>query len=202
MNIIILMGPPGAGKGTCAPRIEELTGFKHVSTGNLFRTEKASGSSLGMLFNYYQEQGVLIPDEISDPFVFSRIQHLRNVILDGHPRTVEQAKSLIEKFGEKNILHIVHVDTSDDVVIRRLEGRRICSVCFESYHVDFKPPTDTGCCRSCGSPVISHSDDSIEKIKNRLEDYHNLTVPALEYLKSLKIPVLDYYNSIFPCTDK
>jgi adenylate kinase len=178
---LMLLGPPGAGKGTLAKQLSEGYSIPAVSSGELFRNEAASGSDLGVRLKAIMEKGDLVPDDITVQIVKKRIEAKDarpGFLLDGFPRTRDQAEALAEFVTLDRVLNLV---VSDQEVIRRLSGRRLCPVCGTIYHVEFMPPkTDELCDRGHGA-LITRDDDKIDAIKNRLIVYKRQTEPLIRY---------------------
>lgn len=184
---VILVGLPGAGKGTQAERIQSHFGIPHISTGDMFRRAVASGGELGQQVQSYLNSGRLVPDEITIKVVQERLvdeDTQRGFLLDGFPRTLEQADALDGMLSEigKPIDAVLYIHVSEDVLLARLTGRRICRQCGTTYHVIFQPPKDEGVCDKCGGELYQRSDDSEEAVKTRLEQYKH-TAPLIEYYR-------------------
>ena len=185
---IIMLGAPGAGKGTQAKRIAEKYGIPHVSTGDIFRSNIKNGTELGMKAKAYMDAGNLVPDEITIGMLLDRIhgEDCKNgYVLDGFPRTIPQAESLtaaLQKQGEK-MDYAVDVDVPDEAIISRMSGRRACLACGATYHIEFNPPKKEGICDQCGEPLVLRNDDKPETVKNRLDVYHRQTQPLIDYYK-------------------
>ena len=179
---IIMLGPPGAGKGTQAEFLSEKYGIPQISTGAIIRGVIASGSDEGKRIKELIDKGMLLPDETVVSMVKNRLAEpdcKNGFILDGFPRTIEQAKAL-DKMGVK-IDHVLSIELSDDEILERLSGRRECKVCRASYHIEDHPPKKEGICDRCGGELITRDDDKPETIKNRLEVYHESTEPLKKY---------------------
>lgn len=183
---IIMLGAPGAGKGTQAKMIAEEYGIPHISTGDIFRANVSSGTELGMEAKKYMDQGLLVPDELTVKILLDRVAKedcAKGYVLDGFPRTIPQAKVLdeaLEKLGEK-IDYAVDVDVADEHIVKRMSGRRACLKCGATYHVEHIPPRQEGVCDSCGSDLVLRDDDKPETVMNRLKVYHDQTQPLIEY---------------------
>ena len=187
---IIMLGPPGAGKGTQAEFLSEKYGIPQISTGAIIRGVIASGSDEGKRIKELIDKGMLLPDETVVSMVKNRLAEpdCRNgFILDGFPRTIEQAKAL-DKMGVK-IDHVLSIELSDDEILERLSGRRECKVCRASYHIEDHPPKKEGICDRCGGELITRDDDKPETIKNRLEVYHESTEPLKKYYEEAHLLV-------------
>lgn len=183
---IIMLGAPGAGKGTQAKMISEKYGIPHISTGDIFRSNIKNGTELGKKAKTYMDQGQLVPDELTCDLVVDRIAQddaKNGYVLDGFPRTIPQAealKSALEKRGEK-IDFAVDVDVPDENIITRMSGRRACVSCGATYHVVYNPPKKEGICDVCGKELVLRDDDKPETVKKRLEVYHTQTQPLIDY---------------------
>lgn len=179
---IILLGPPGAGKGTQAELLAERYGIPTISTGNMIRAEVREGTPLGQKTKQYIDEGQLVPDEIIMAIVESRLAKPDcegGFILDGIPRTIPQAQALDEMdLGDYVVLNI---SVADEEILNRLGGRRVCGKCGATYHVTFNPPKAEGVCNTCGDALIIRPDDAKETIQKRLEVYHAQTEPLVSY---------------------
>lgn len=179
---IILLGPPGAGKGTQAEILAERYDIPTISTGNMIRAEIREGTPLGQKTKQYIDDGQLVPDEIIMAIVESRLAKPdceKGFILDGIPRTIPQAQALDEmNLGDYIVLNIA---VGDDEILSRLGGRRVCGKCGATYHVTFNPPKEDGKCNACGDALIIRPDDKQETIKKRLDVYHEQTEPLIAY---------------------
>ena len=187
MNRLVLLGPPGAGKGTQAERIKAKYPIPHISTGDLFRANVAEGTPLGVQAKTYMDKGELVPDEVVIDMVKDRLNRddcKNGFLLDGFPRTPAQAEVLDAYLGTKNqkLDLVLNLTAPDDLLIKRLTGRRVCKACGATYHVHFMPPKAEGICDHCGGAVDKRVDDSREEtVKNRLEVYKEQTAPLVEY---------------------
>lgn len=185
MNVI-LMGPPGAGKGTQAERIVNEFHIPHISTGDAFRQAMSQGTPLGVKAKEYVDQGLLVPDEITVGIVRERLQQpdcKKGFLLDGFPRTISQAESLdkILTSMETAITHVIDLKVDRKLLLDRLTGRRICKSCGATYHVMFNPPQTENKCDKCSGGLYQRSDDTAEKVGTRLDEYINKTAPLLQY---------------------
>ena len=183
MNLIFL-GSPGVGKGTYTARVKEKYGLVHISTGDLFRDNMKNNTPLGQEAKKYIDEGNLVPDEVTINMVKERLNQddaKNGFILDGFPRTIEQADAL-ETFSK--IDAVINFVADDDVIIRRLSGRRICRKCQTIFHVDNIPTKVDGVCDKCGGEVYQRDDDKPEAIKERLIVYEKQTAPLIEYYKN------------------
>ncbi|MCH8993833.1 MAG: adenylate kinase [Chloroflexi bacterium] len=170
---LVLLGPPGTGKGTQAKRIAERTGLAHVSTGDLFRQAVAKGTELGRRAKEYMDRGDLVPDELTIAMLEERIQQpdaQQGVLFDGYPRTLEQARALSRALDRRNatVDAALHVGASDDEIVRRLSGRWLCGSCGEIYHEQHRPPKEAKVCDACGCPLAQRDDDRPEVVRERL----------------------------------
>lgn len=187
MNIIF-MGPPGAGKGTQAEMIVSEFNIPHISTGDAFRLAMKEGTPLGLKAKEYVDQGLLVPDEITNGIVKERLMQedcKQGFLLDGFPRTIPQAKALDEMLAElgRQIDHVINLNVDRNLLLARLTGRRVCTSCGSSFHVIFNPPQQEGVCDKCSGELIQRSDDTEEKVGTRLDEYLNKTAPLLGYYK-------------------
>ena len=186
---IIMLGAPGAGKGTQAKMIADKYSVPHISTGDIFRANIKNGTELGMEAKKYMDQGQLVPDELTVKILLDRVAQddcQNGYVLDGFPRTIPQANVLDEalsKLGEK-IDFAVNVDVPDENIIRRMGGRRACVSCGATYHIEHVPPKAEGICDRCNSELILRDDDKPETVKNRLEIYHEQTKPLIEFYEA------------------
>ena len=192
MMRLVLLGPPGAGKGTHAEVLSQHHGIPHVSTGDMLREALKSASPLGLKAKLFMEKGELVPDEVVNGLVRQRLQMpdvKAGFILDGFPRTPDQAKNLDETLEElKQPLDIVlYFKTSLPVVLKRLTGRRVCEKCGKNYHVANFPPKQQGVCDVCAGKLVQRPDDQTDTIKNRMEVYEKQTAPLIEYYRKRKI---------------
>lgn len=186
MNVILL-GPPGSGKGTQATTIVEKSGITHVSTGDLFRAALRDGTELGLRAKSYMDSGALVPDEVVIDMVKERISQpdcAQGVLFDGFPRTAEQASALENALAERGsqIDAVVYLNVSDDTLIKRISGRQTCKNCGAVYNIYFFPTTKEGICDACGSDQLyQRDDDNAETAKNRLDVYHSQTRPLIDF---------------------
>ena len=181
--ILVFLGPPGAGKGTQAKLLSQRMGFLHLSTGDLLREAVKNQTPLGKKAKEYMDRGELVPDELIVQLIEETMPKDGNVILDGFPRTVNQALALEEMLrvkGEK-ILKVLFFDVPDEVIIDRLSGRRVCSKCGAVYHVKYNPPKVEGVCDLCGGTLVQRDDDKEEVVRKRLEVYRKQTQPLIEF---------------------
>jgi len=185
MNILF-MGPPGAGKGTQAEKIVNKYNLPHISTGDMFRAAIANQTELGMTAKRYIDEGGLVPDDVTIGIVRERLSEAdcqNGFLLDGFPRTVEQAKALDDIMTNlsKKIEHVINIDVALDALKARLTGRRICKDCGATYHVMFNPPKQANTCDKCGGELYQRKDDNGETVESRLSVYTSQTKPLLDY---------------------
>ena len=206
---IIMLGAPGAGKGTQAKMIAKEYGIPHISTGDIFRANIKEGTELGKEAKTYMDAGQLVPDELTVKILLDRVAKddcKDGYVLDGFPRTIPQAEVLDEaltKLGDK-IDFAIDVDVPDENIVRRMGGRRACVTCGATYHIEHVPPKKEGICDTCGSELILRDDDKPETVSNRLKVYHDQTQPLIDFytekgvLKSVDgtIDMMDVFASI------
>ncbi len=185
MNILF-MGPPGAGKGTQAERIVDEFGVPHISTGDAFRLAMKENTPLGQKAKEYVDQGLLVPDEVTNGIVRDRLSLPdceAGFLLDGFPRTLAQAEALDAMLADmgRKIDHVINLKVDRSLLLARLTGRRICKSCGSTYHVLFNPPKQEAVCDKCGGELYQRSDDTEEKVGTRLDEYTSKTAPLLEY---------------------
>lgn len=191
---IIMLGAPGAGKGTQAKKIAEKYQIPHVSTGDIFRSNIKEGTQLGRKAKEYMDQGALVPDELTIGMLLDRIQKedcKDGYVLDGFPRTIPQAESLqkaITGMGQQ-VDFAINVDVPDENIINRMSGRRACISCGATYHIVYNPSKISGVCDVCGSELVLRDDDKPETVKKRLVVYHNQTRPLIDYYKEAGVLV-------------
>ena len=183
---VIMLGAPGAGKGTQAKKLAAEYSIPHISTGDIFRANIKEGTELGKKAKAFMDAGQLVPDELVCDLVVDRIQQddcKNGYLLDGFPRTIPQAEALdaaVEKLGEK-IDYAVNIDVPDENIINRMSGRRACVGCGATYHVVYNPPKVEDVCDVCGKSLILRDDDKPETVKTRLDVYHAQTQPLIDY---------------------
>lgn len=183
---IIMLGAPGAGKGTQAKMIADQYGIPHISTGDIFRANIKNGTELGKEAKKYMDQGLLVPDELTVKILLDRVAKEdceKGYVLDGFPRTIPQAEVLdaeLEKLGDK-IDFAIDVDVPDENIVKRMGGRRACVGCGATYHMEHIPPKKEGICDTCGMELILRDDDKPETVQNRLSVYHDQTQPLIEF---------------------
>ena len=183
---IIMLGAPGAGKGTQAMKIAEKYQIPHISTGDIFRANIKEGTELGKKAKSYMDQGQLVPDELTLELIMDRFQNpdcANGYVLDGFPRTIPQAEALTEALAKKGetIDYAINVEVPDENIINRMGGRRACLACGSTYHIVYAPTRVEGICDRCGEKLVLRDDDKPETVKNRLDVYHAQTQPLIEY---------------------
>ncbi len=183
---IIMLGAPGAGKGTQAKKIADKYQIPHISTGDIFRANIKEGTELGKKAKSYMDQGLLVPDELTLELIMDRFQNpdcANGYVLDGFPRTIPQAEALtaaLEKNGE-TIDYAINVEVPDENIVARMSGRRACLACGATYHVVYAPTKEEGVCDRCGEKLVLRDDDKPETVKKRLDVYHSQTQPLIDY---------------------
>lgn len=197
MNIIFL-GAPGAGKGTQAEKVAKKLSIPTISTGNIIREAIKNGTESGLKAREYTENGKLVPDEVVIGIIEERLSSKdceNGFILDGFPRTIPQAEAL-DKMGI-SIDRVIDLEAPDDVIVKRMSGRRVCSKCGASYHIKYNKPRSGDLCDLCGSPLIRRQDDAPETVLKRLKVYHSETEPLISYYrKTGKLRVVEGQESI------
>ena len=183
---LVLMGLPGAGKGTQAEKIVEKYNIPHISTGDMFRAAIKEGTELGMKAKKFMDEGQLVPDEVTIGIVRERLakpECKKGFLLDGFPRTVPQAEALDNILNEMNrsIDYVIHIDVDREILMERLTGRRICRDCGATYHLVFNPPKQANVCDKCNGELYQRDDDNEETVANRLEVNINQQQPLLDY---------------------
>jgi len=189
---IIMLGAPGAGKGTQAKKIAEVCKIPHISTGDIFRANIKNGTGLGQKAKEYMDQGLLVPDELVCDLVVDRIQQpdcKKGYILDGFPRTIPQAEALTNALNaiDEKMEYAINIEIPDENIIRRMSGRRACVGCGATYHLVYNPPKIENICDVCGEKLILREDDKPETVKKRLDVYHNQTQPLIDYYEKQNI---------------
>ncbi|HMO57164.1 MAG TPA: adenylate kinase [Roseiflexaceae bacterium] len=185
---IILLGAPGAGKGTQAKVLEEHTGLVHVASGDLFRAALRQGTELGMLAKSYMDRGSLVPDEVVIRMIIERISQpdcVEGVLFDGFPRTSDQARALERELStqQRKIDYVLYLRVPEDVLLRRIAGRQTCKTCGSTYNVYYFPSKRPDTCDECGGRLYQRSDDTMETARHRLEVYFAQTMPLIEYYR-------------------
>jgi adenylate kinase len=183
---IVLMGLPGAGKGTQAEKIVDKYGIPHISTGDMFRAAIKGGTELGLKAKSFMDNGDLVPDEVTIGIVRERLSKEdceKGFLLDGFPRTVAQAEALENILADlgKKMNYVININVDKDILMERLTGRRICKECGATYHLVFNPPTEEGVCDRCGGELYQRADDNEETVQNRLDVNIKQTQPLLAY---------------------
>ena len=183
---IIMLGAPGAGKGTQAKMIADKYQIPHISTGDIFRSNIKEGTELGKEAKTYMDKGLLVPDELTVKILLDRVAKddcKNGYVLDGFPRTIPQAEVLDEALAKLNdkIDYAIDVDVPDENIIRRMSGRRACLACGATYHIEHIPPKTEGICDRCGKELVQRDDDKEETVKNRLHVYHEQTQPLIDF---------------------
>ena len=186
MNILI-MGGPGAGKGTMSAKIVEKYNVCHISTGDIFRSDIGNQTELGMMAKSYMDKGLLVPDEVTNQMVKSYLENLEDkkngFLLDGYPRTIDQAKAFdaLSEGSDLAIDTVIAMELDFSVLSGRITGRRLCRNCGEIYHMVTKPPKQEGVCDNCGGELYQRKDDTEESLKVRLDEYSRQTEPVLDF---------------------
>ena len=189
---IIMLGAPGAGKGTQAKMIAAKYQIPHISTGDIFRANISNGTELGKEAKQFMDQGLLVPDELTVKILLDRVarEDCKNgYVLDGFPRTIPQAEVLdnaLKELGDQ-VDYAINVDVPDENIINRMSGRRACVKCGATYHIKHVPPKAEGICDSCGAELILRDDDKPETVKKRLNVYHEQTQPLIDFYSEKKI---------------
>ena len=189
---IVMLGAPGAGKGTQAEMIAEKYNIPHISTGDIFRANIKNGTELGKKAKAYMDAGNLVPDELTVDLVIDRVAQddcKEGYILDGFPRTIPQAEVFTAQLnanGDK-IDYAIDVEVPDENIINRMSGRRSCPKCGATYHIEFIPPRKENVCDVCGEALVLRADDKPETVKNRLNVYHESTQPLIDFYNNLGV---------------
>ncbi|MGY0373506.1 adenylate kinase [Clostridium sp. JNZ J1-5] len=186
---IILLGPPGAGKGTQAKLISEKFDIPHISTGDIFRKNISEKTPLGVKAKEYMDKGLLVPDELTIDIVNDRLTKddcKKGFLLDGFPRTVKQAEALEDFLSGRNesIDTALLIEVPSEYILDRMTGRRVCPSCGASYHIKFNPPKVDGICDLCGSKIIQRKDDTAETVKERIDVYEKQTQPLVDFYRA------------------
>jgi adenylate kinase len=190
--VLVLFGPPGAGKGTQAAVISQELGIPQVATGDIFRQHLKEGTELGQLARSFMDKGNLVPDEVVWDIVATRLGEddcASGVLLDGFPRSVRQAELLVEWLGDRDdaVDCVAALDVADEEIVERLSGRRSCLGCGATYHVEHAPPQSENDCDRCGGAVVQRSDDTPDTVRARLNTYHAQTAPVLDFFERLDV---------------
>ena len=205
---IIMLGAPGAGKGTQAKQIAAKYQIPHISTGDIFRANIKNGTELGKKAKTYMDQGALVPDELTCDLVMDRIQQddcKNGFVLDGFPRTIPQAEALTAALAKDDdaIDYALEIFIEDQAIIDRMSGRRVCKSCGATYHVVNIPPKTEGVCDECDGELIVRDDDAPETVKKRLDVYHEQTAPLIDYYKKQGIlKVIDGSKGLDTCFEE
>ena len=206
---IIMLGAPGAGKGTQAKMIADKYQVPHISTGDIFRANIKNGTELGKEAKKYMDQGLLVPDELTVKLLLDRVANpdcVNGYVLDGFPRTIPQAEVLdaaLTELGDK-IDYAINVDVPDENIVKRMSGRRACLACGATYHIEHIPPKTEGICDKCGQELVLRDDDKPETVMKRLNVYHEQTQPLIDFysnkgiLKSVEgtVDMMDVFAAI------
>lgn len=206
---LILLGPPGAGKGTQATDIVKEYGITHISTGDIFRHNIKNQTELGKKVKEFLDNGKLVPDELTIDLVWDRLskEDCKNgFLLDGFPRTINQAKALQEGLKERGLKldKVINIDVDKNILVKRLSGRRVCKECGETYHIENKPTKKEGICDKCSSEVIQRADDNEITVLERIEVYEKQTFPLIDFYTDLgliltvdgTLPIEDVFSQI------
>ena len=212
---IIMLGAPGAGKGTQAQMIADKYKVPHISTGDIFRANIKNGTELGMEAKKYMDQGLLVPDELTVKILLDRVAKedcQDGYVLDGFPRTIPQAEVLDKALNERGdaIDYAIDVDVPDENIVKRMSGRRACLSCGATYHMEHVPPQKEGVCDRCGKELVLRDDDREETVLNRLKVYHDQTQPLIQFYKEKGVlqtvdgtkPMQEVFDSITAILEK
>ena len=199
---LILLGAPGAGKGTQAEKICEKLHIPTISTGNIIRAALKNGTEMGLKAKAYMEAGQLVPDEVVIGIIKDRLKDddcKNGFILDGFPRTIPQAQALVDMGID--IDNVIDIEVPDEKIIARMSGRRVCSKCANSYHMEYKKPKVDGICDACGGELVQRKDDAPETVLARLEEYHEMTEPLKGFYDKLgKLKVVEGQEDVSDTT--
>ena len=185
---LILLGPPGAGKGTQASSIAEKYQVEHISTGDIFRYHIKNNTELGEKVKEYTDNGKLVPDELTCEIVWERLDRedcQKGFLLDGFPRTLQQAEILEQGLKERGqaLDSVISIEVPNEILLERLSGRRVCNSCGEPYHTKNKSPKVEGVCDTCGGEIVQRKDDLEATVRNRIQVYEEQTAPLIDYYK-------------------
>ena len=201
MNLILL-GAPGAGKGTQAEKICEKLNIPAISTGNILRAAVKDGTEMGLKAKSYMDAGQLVPDEVVIGIIKDRLNDddcKNGFILDGFPRTIPQAQALLDSGVE--IDKVIDIEVADEAITKRMSGRRVCSKCANSYHIEYKKPKVDGICDACGGELIQRKDDAPQTVLDRLVEYHKMTEPLKGFYENLgKLKVVEGQEDVADTT--
>ena len=200
---LVLLGPPGAGKGTQAAELAKELSIPAISTGNIIRAAIKDNTPVGIIAKGFIDKGELVPDETVVSLVEERLKAddcKNGYILDGFPRTIAQAEIMVEKGIEVD--KVVNIELADDIIVERLSGRRVCLKCGAAYHVKYNPPKEEGICSVCGDKLVVRDDDKKEVIENRLSVYHKQTEPLIDFYENLgKLKSISGENDVKTTTE-
>lgn len=201
MNLILL-GAPGAGKGTQAEKIVDKYGIPAISTGNILRAAVKDGTEMGLKAKSFMDVGQLVPDEVVIGIIKDRLKEKdceKGFILDGFPRTIPQAQALED--ANVTIDKVVDIEVADEAITKRMSGRRVCAKCANSYHIEYKKPAVDGVCDACGGELIQRKDDAPETVQARLAEYHEMTEPLKDFYQNLgKLVVVEGQEEVADTT--
>ena len=199
---LILLGAPGAGKGTQAEKICEKLNIPAISTGNILRAAVKDGTEMGLKAKSYMDAGQLVPDEVVIGIIKDRLNDddcKNGFILDGFPRTIPQAQALLD--SGVDIDKVIDIEVPDEVITKRMSGRRVCSNCANSYHIEYKKPKVEGICDACGGELIQRKDDAPQTVLDRLVEYHKMTEPLKGFYENLgKLKVVEGQEDVADTT--
>lgn len=199
---LILLGAPGAGKGTQAEKICEKLNIPAISTGNILRAAVKDGTEMGLKAKSYMDAGQLVPDEVVIGIIKDRLNDddcKNGFILDGFPRTIPQAQALLN--SGVDIDKVIDIEVPDEAITKRMSGRRVCSKCANSYHIEYKKPRVDGICDACGGELIQRKDDAPQTVLDRLAEYHKMTEPLKGFYENLgKLKVVEGQEDVADTT--
>ena len=199
---LILLGAPGAGKGTQAEKICEKLNIPAISTGNILRAAVKDGTEMGLKAKSYMDAGQLVPDEVVIGIIKDRLNDddcKNGFILDGFPRTIPQAQALLDSCVD--IDKVIDIEVPDEAITKRMSGRRVCSKCANSYHIEYKKPKVEGICDACGGELIQRKDDAPQTVLDRLVEYHKMTEPLKGFYENLgKLKVVEGQEDVADTT--
>lgn len=199
---LILLGAPGAGKGTQAEKICEKLNIPAISTGNILRAAVKDGTEMGLKAKSYMDAGQLVPDEVVIGIIKDRLNDddcKNGFILDGFPRTIPQAQALLD--SGVDIDKVIDIEVPDEAITKRMSGRRVCSKCANSYHIEYKKPKVEGICDACGGELIQRKDDAPQTVLDRLVEYHKMTEPLKGFYENLgKLKVVEGQEDVADTT--
>ena len=199
---LILLGAPGAGKGTQAEKICEKLNIPAISTGNILRAAVKDGTEMGLKAKSYMDSGQLVPDEVVIGIIKDRLNDddcKNGFILDGFPRTIPQAQALLD--SGVDIDKVIDIEVPDEAITKRMSGRRVCSKCANSYHIEYKKPKVDGICDACGGELIQRKDDAPQTVLDRLVEYHKMTEPLKGFYENLgKLKVVEGQEDVADTT--